>query len=306
MEWYRLRFLGVVLVLLAASPSQPLRAGTNFNDLLDGTWCRPRRSLLHQVVTTETSRAMRAGRQAISIQERTTFHYTWRLLCCDDREWVFQQRIESLRLENLHVCGTILTYDSAETSANPNGLVSEVCGALAGAEFTVTLTPDLRVLKIEGREVLLRKLVRVEERALLDEVMSDVMLRSRIEQSLPVLPKPPKRAGEAWTRESSLEMGPIGRYPVRNAYSIAGRAGKIAKVRVEPSIDKAKNAELKSGESAGMISLDTREDRVERSELTVQFKGKFTVVIGGDKTEVELDQMQRTTFKTMNENPPKR
>jgi hypothetical protein len=134
------------------------------------------------------------------------------------------------------------------------------------------------------------------------------------------VPNKAVKKGESWTKESKLNMGPIGSYDTQYTYTLDAVDGKVAKIKVQTNLKyqppsaaaagvlpfQIVNADLKSKNSSGTIQFNVETGRLESSDMTLQLEGKLTIQIGGSNTEVELNQNQKTTVKTTTENPVKK
>jgi hypothetical protein len=316
---------GCVVSILCLLVANVARANTPFDDLLGLKWCFQRDRPFYQEITTDTQQQMTVAGQNIAQNQKQTYYYSWKLLKHDARagHWIVKHKIEGMKLE-IDIGGNKIVYDSTrkeeeEDEENPLGAF---VAALVGAEFTITLDARLHVAKIDGAKELSEKVGKANPQAapLLKQILNDATLRNMVEQALPAIPVQPSAKEREWTRESVLDMGPIGRYRLKNVYSLAGRDAKYEKIRVVPSLTyeaprgddagglpfKIKNADLKSDGGEGIIYFDFKEGRIDRSETTTKLKGKITLDIGGQESEVELDQTQKITVKTTDTNPLKK
>src|SRR5262249_51114933 len=151
---------------------------------------------------------------------------------------------------------------------------------------------------------------------LLEQILSEKALIEMADPTFAAAPgKDVKIGDKAWTKESKLDMGPIGTYDNTYEYSFAGKDDKnknLDKITVKtnlkyiPPDDKAagglpfkiKSADLKSSDATGTILFDAAKGRVESSEMSLKLKGNLSIEIGGQTTNVELTQDQKTTVKT--------
>ena len=66
---------------------------------------------------------------------------------------------------------------------------------------------------------------------------------------------------------------------------------------------KIKTAELTPKNATGFVLFDNEKGRVEGSEANLELSGKLGIEIGGQTTNVELSQTQKTMIKTTDTNP---
>jgi hypothetical protein len=156
---------------------------------------------------------------------------------------------------------------------------------------------------------------------LLEQILSDKALREMAEPTFAVVANKPVAKGDKWEKKTSLEMGPIGRYDNSYTYSYDGKDTKDKNLDVikvdtvlkykEPTEAagvgglpfKIESADLKSSDAGGTIKFNADKGRVEESDLTLKLKGELKISIGGQSTKVVLDQDQKTTVKTSDDNP---
>ena len=135
-----------------------------------------------------------------------------------------------------------------------------------------------------------------------------------------VVPNKSVKPGESWTRESKLNMGPIGSYDTTYKYTFVGPDEKdknLDKITVDTTLKytppgegtptqlpfKIKKADLKSSDAKGTILFDNQKGRVVNSDMSLKLDGKLSIEIGGMTTDVDLSQTQTTTVKTTDDNP---
>jgi hypothetical protein len=139
------------------------------------------------------------------------------------------------------------------------------------------------------------------------------------EPTFAVITGEPVEKGKQWTKETTLEMGPIGKYRNEYTYTYEGEDKDLDAIKVDIKLTysppekpegvgvllqfKIKSADLKSKSSRGIIWFNRKKGRVEKSKTDLDLVGKLTIEIGGQKTEVDLSQTQKTTVKTMDRNP---
>ena len=66
---------------------------------------------------------------------------------------------------------------------------------------------------------------------------------------------------------------------------------------------KIKSANLETKNAKGTILFDNKAGRVDSSEINLNLEGKLDIEIGGQTTQVELKQTQKTTVKSSSTNP---
>jgi hypothetical protein len=141
------------------------------------------------------------------------------------------------------------------------------------------------------------------------------------EPTFAVVPAKAVAKGDKWTKKSTPDMGPIGKYENTYTYTYLGRDRKdkkLDRIKVDMRLTykgpgdatgvgglpfTIKSADLKTTAATGTLLFDRNKGRVVCLELNVKLQGKLIISIGGQETEVELSQTQKTTVKTTDANP---
>jgi len=269
----------------------------------------------YQKMTTETKQTMKVMNNDVNQTQKQTFYFSWTPEKQEGDTWTIKQKIEGVAMD-IDIGNQKISYDSTGKDA-PNNPLSEFFKALVGSEFTITLdTKTMKVTKIEGRDEFLKKLTNAnpQMKSLLDAILSEKALQEMAEPTFAAIPGKEETAGEKWKRESSLDMGPIGKYENTYTYTYEGKDGKNDKIKVETNLKyvapgevagagtglpfKIKSAELKSSNANGTIVFNPEAGRIESSNMTVTLEGKLSIDIGGQVTDVNLSQTQTSKVET--------
>src|SRR5262249_34604677 len=126
-----------------------------------------------------------------------------------------------------------------------------------------------------------------------------------------MVPGKPVGKGDTWTRDTKLNLGPIGGYKNVYKYTLESIKDGTANIKVESNLTyeaptetteglpfKIRSAKLASKDSGGMITFDVTKGRVAKSELKVKLEGDLDIEISGTSTKVDLKQDQTTTITT--------
>jgi len=269
----------------------------------------------YQEMTTKTQQDMKVMGMDVKQNQDQTFYFSWQFKDEDkDKNTVVVQKIEGVKL-TINVQGSPITFDST----NPGGAntaLSEFFRALVGTEFKLTLDKDGKVIKVEGRDEFLKKLTQANQQmeSLLKQILSEEALKQMADPTFGVTPPNDVAKGDTWTRESKLNLGPIGSYKGNYKYKYEGPDDKnkdLAKISVETTLAyeppaegagqlpfRIKEAKLASKNGKGTILFDTKKGRLEKSDQKIELDGKLTIEIAGMTTEVTLNQTQDTTINT--------
>jgi hypothetical protein len=280
----------------------------------------------YQEMVTSTKQTMKVLNSDVTQNQTQTFYFSWTPIKQDnDGNWTIKQKIEGVKM-SIDIGGSKIEYDStkAENAANPLG---DFFKQLVGSEFTLTLDKDLKVSKIEGRDAFIKKLIPANPQMepLLNQILSEQALKDMADPTFAAVPNKEVKSGDSWTKDSKLDMGPIGKYENTYKYTYEGKnkdgaddaAKKLDKIKVETTLKyvppdsatanplpfKIKSANLASSNAGGTILFDADKGRIVSSDMKLTLKGELQIEIGGTTTKVDLSQEQ-TTKVTTTDTPP--
>jgi hypothetical protein len=282
-------------------------------------WKLEKGKTFYQKMTTKTDQNMKILNSEPKQTQNQTFYFSWTPVEQKGDDWIIKQKIEGVTME-IDIGGTKINYDSTKdtTANNPLG---EFFKALVGSEFTLTLnTKDQKVTKIEGREDFVKKLGQANPnmQQLLGQILSEQALKEMAEPTFASIPNKEVAKGDKWTKDTTLDMGPIGKYTNTYTYTFEGQEGKLDKIKVDTTLKymppdektgaaglpfKIKSADLKSTSATGNVLFDPEKGRVDRSNFKLDLSGDLNIEIGGQTTKVELKQTQETSVETSDTNP---
>lgn len=277
----------------------------------------------YQESTTKLVQIVKVQGQDLTQRQETTFYYEWTPLKLENEKWHVKQRVEGLKM-SIDISGNVINYNStagdSPTAGNP-GLV-EFFKKLNGSEFTAVLDKNYRVEKVEGRDKFVKDLSSGSPtmETLLNNILTDEALKEMCDPTLKLVPQDgPKKVGESWKREGTVNLGPIGTYKIGYDFKYVGPDKDLDKIEVTTSLeytvppkDKAdgllfritggtlsppKGADGKAEAAKGVILYDPKAGRVASAEIAIKLKGELKVTIGGTETTVELSQEQTTAVK---------
>ncbi len=270
----------------------------------------------YQKMSTETNQTMTVMTNTVKQTQKQTFYFSWTPEKQEGDSWVLVQKIEGVTMD-IDIGGSKITYDStAPTPAPAQNPLSEFFKQLVGSEFKVTLdTKTLKVTKVEGRDAFLAKLVGAnpQMKPLLDQILSESALKEMAEPTFAVVPPDGTTKGGTWTRKTTLDMGPIGKYDNEYKYTYVDTKNNLAEITVDTTLKytppaeatgvgglpfKIKSADLKSTNAKGNIFFNVEKGRVEKSDMSLDLKGELSIEIGGQTTKVELSQTQSTKVES--------
>lgn len=291
--------------------------GVHAQDKTTLKWKFEPKKTFYQKMTTDTKQNMKVMGSDVVQNQSQTFYFSWTVDKVEpDGSAQILQRIEGVKM-SIDIGGSKIEYDSTRDTNTANPL-SDFFKALVGSEFKLTVDKDLKVSKIDGRAEFIKKLVGANPQMepLLNQILSEQAMKEMAEPTFAAIPTKEITKGDTWSKETTLDMGPIGSYQNTFQYTYEGKDGTLDKIKVETTLKytppkdsgssplpfKIKGADLKSTNAAGAILFDNTKGRVEKSDMKLELKGKLQIEIGGTTTEVELSQTQTTTVETSDKN----
>jgi hypothetical protein len=272
----------------------------------------------YQEITTTTKQEMKIAQQTINQTQTQTFWFSWKptKFDKDKKTWTIVQKIEGVKLD-IQIGGNTISYDSSKEAGQSNPL-AEFFKQLVDSEFTITVDENMKIKgKIEGKDKFIDKLTKANAQmeALLKEILNDDAFKQMVDPTFSALPTADELKKKEWTREATLNMGPIGKYKTKYAYKYEGKDPSkkdLDKISVTAKLEytkpdakavsslpfKIEDAKLESKKSSGTIQFDTKEGRIAGSTMDLEIAGTLKIAIGGMTTEVALTQTQTVTVKT--------
>lgn len=278
----------------------------------------------YQTMTTTTDQTMKVMNNDVTQKQSQTFYFSWTPKEQDkDGKWKLEQKILGVKMD-IDIGGSPIKYDSTAAAAgNASNPLSEFFKALVGSSFTVTLDPKtLQITDIKGREEFVKKLIQANRQMepLLNKILSEDALREMAEPTFTIVPHETIEKGKEWKKETTLDMGPIGKYKNEYTYKYEGPDDKtkLDKIDVQTKLTysppektdgignlpfRIKSANLESKEAKGVVWFNRDKGRVEKSDMSVKLGGTLEIEIGGQQTKVDLEQTQETKVETSDTNP---
>lgn len=289
-------------------------------------WKFEKGSTFYQSMTTKTKQTMKVQQNPEVVQSQDqTFYFSWTPQEQKGDDWIIKQKIDGVKM-NIDIGSQKLSVDTTvpEDKTKPNNPLSDFVKALVGHEFTITLnTKDMKVTAIEGQKEFLDKLTKVnpQMKPLLEQILSEEALRQMAEPTFAAVPgkevSPTK--DNTWKRETSLNMGPIGKYENTYTYTYDGKDDKgLVKIKVDTTLKyvepgetaggptlpfKIKSANLTAKKATGTILFNPDKGRVEKTSMSLDLEGSLSIEIGGQTTKVDLTQNQSSEVETFDTNP---
>jgi len=314
------RLLPLLLVSFIAVPHFAVQ-GQDKDKAVTLKWKFEKDKKFYQKMSTETKQTMKIASSDFNQTQNQTFVFEWTPTAIDGDTVTLTQEIKSVKMD-INIGNQAISFDSNKEK-QPNNPLNDFFNALKGSKFIVKLnTKDMKVTSIEGRQEFIEKLAKTnpQMKPLLDVILSEKALKDMAEPAFAPIPNKDVKKGDTWTRDISLDMGPIGKFDNSYKYTYDGpvEKEKQEKIKVESTLKykepgdvagiaglpfKIKSADLKSSQAGGNVYFDPQKGRIEKSEMSVELKGNLQIEIGGQTTPVELSQTQKSTVDTSDDNP---
>jgi hypothetical protein len=276
------------------------------------------KSVFYQELVTKTTQDMKVMGQEISQKQNQTFYLKWTAGDKKDGNYVVTQEIIGLNM-NINIGGNTIAYDSTEEKQAQNPM-SDFFKALLGLKLTLTISPKMEVVKIEGQEDFVKKLGQANPQMepLLKNILSPDALKQMAEPTWGALPDKKVTKGDTWKKDNSvLDLGPIGKYTTNFTYTYDGldEKTKLDKISIKSELKYTKpdmknglpftitDAELKSKDGTGEAYFDREKGRFKETTMKMKLEGDLTIDVGGMQTKVNLVQNQEAISKTSDEPP---
>jgi hypothetical protein len=308
---------GFVLTLIAPALAQEAKP-------VKLEWKFEKDKPFYQTLATETSRTLKVSGIEVNQKQKETFILGWTPVKQEDKNWVLKLKIEGVHVDG-DFSGSKVVFDSTRDD-NPPGALSDCYKALVGAEFTLTVSPEMKVTKIEGGATALKDFIKKlaaadpQTETLLNQILTEDNLKAMADAAFAAVPDKEVKKGDKWDRTAAMALGPIGTYETKYTYAADGPSDKDANVEkisvkaemtykapadrpLGPQPFKINSADLKSPEpGTGVVEFRKDKGRVEKSELKVTLKGKMNIDLNGS-ADVDVTQTQTTTVTTSDDNP---
>src|SRR5262249_25035600 len=224
------------------APSQPAPAtqpGTPAAQPAAGdvaiTWKLQKGQVFYQEMTTITKQTMKVMGMDVVQEQNQTFYLSWTVKdITPEGNYVLVQKSEGVKL-SINIGGNSIIYDSTSANQPTNNALADFFKALVGSEFTLTLDKTFKVIKVEGRDAFVSKLTAANQQMepLLKRILSDDALKQMAEPTFGLVPPTPVKQGASYTKQSKLNLGPIGSYDTEFTYTYEGKDEKgLEKLKV--------------------------------------------------------------------------
>ncbi len=273
---------------------------------------------MYQELKTTTIQKITVQGQEVNQNQDQTFIVQWTPEDKDkDGNYVVKQQILAVIMK-IDIGGNKIAIDTNDPKL-PKNPMTDFFQAMLKKDLKFTISPDLKVLKIDGRDDFVTKLsdTNPQMATLLKLILSENALRNMAEPTWWALPPAGAEKGKTWEKSNKLDLGPIGTYNTNFKFTYEGtNAAKLDDIKIDtnmtyaPPTDKKtglpftiKAANLKSTSGTGNAKFNREKGRFESSEVNTVLSGTLTIEVGNQETQINLTQDQKSTVKTLDQNP---
>lgn len=272
----------------------------------------------YQELTTDTKQTMKVMGQEVKQDQKQTFYIEWTVGEPKGDDWIVTQKIIGVKMD-INIGGNKIAYDSTDEKA-PKNPMTDFFEALKQADLKLTInSKTLEVTKIEGEDTLIDKLTNTNPQLqpLLKSILSKEALKQMAEPTWGAVPTTSVKKGTSWDKKYTLDLGGIGTYDTKYTYTVAADDKDKGKVDIKADLTykapgdrrnlpfNIKFADL-TGKTTGDKNeaiFDKEKGRIESSTVSMELKGKLSIEISGQTTDVDLQQTQTSTVQTSDANP---
>jgi hypothetical protein len=142
-----------VAAFLAPAPSEQI-------GLLE--WKFEKGKSFYQTMTTTMEQTLGVVGNTVTSKQNETWGFKWTALKQDEKKnWLLTQRIEAVRME-LDIGGNKMSYDSQKPAGAAPKAFAAAINPLVGAEFTVTLSPEMEIIAFDVPAALIKRIGAVD------------------------------------------------------------------------------------------------------------------------------------------------
>jgi hypothetical protein len=255
-----------------------------------------------------------------------------------------KQTLKALKVEttrNSSVQTVVLGFTVVDVAADESVLLKETIeevtikpekgqqsteSAIAGASFTIDISPKGEIRKFDGYKELVAQLAGEDQtvrQALLATIQEDA-LKKTVRELFLFLPDTPAKEGMKWEQSVEGPFGALGTLRETRKYQLAGKAERGGKMvdKITFTTDVTYSTEGKKvgdhsyyviegkvvadpKNSTGTILFDSSSGRVVEVKSDMKLKGTFAMSISETRVDVETEQEQSTTIEILTEKPKK-
>ena len=196
-----------------------------------------------------------------------------------------------------------LTTDVKKGNADP--MAQQMLDKMRGHQFTITLDPKGKITKFEGYDSLIAKLSGNDAKVAktLRAMLPVDFFKKTSEGAFTMMPDKAVKKGDAWQRETSMSMGPLGNFKAVHNFKYDGTENGLAVILSTPKLDYLPP----TGDGAGLPFKIVRGNlKAENAKNRVLFDyqlGRLRQDTGGMQLEVEMVMEQSSVVRVLATKP---
>ena len=290
---------------LTLPPTTPVKPATTPNRDVPPTrglrWKWTAGQTLYQQRITDSTYVSKSQGQTITTQSRAVMDFTWTPLKQEGQDWVIEQKIIGYQ-EAIDVNGRKRTGSR------------DVRAAIIGSTFQLTVTPDMKVTRIEGYKEYLEKVLATfppAYRPMAERTFNENSVREVVDPLCLTAPNRQVKAGDTWACAQTVDLGPNGTWKAACTYRVEVKAKDLVEIALTPefqfvSFDRAglKDVKLKVNRASGTMMFDPHAGRVEAARLKLEMSGSFTVEGDASATPSEMTATVTELYRSGDEPLP--
>lgn len=215
--------------------------------------------------------------------------------------------LTSITVKEKNVRGAVLmvaieSVKSKSTGAgNGKALDDALAEKMKGLTFTLTVTPQGRITRLEGYEAFVKKLAegKVDVEKSLRVLISEESLRDGWDEIFAFLPERAVSRGDKWKRSATESAPPFGSFKSVFEYGYDGEKDDLhtvlftLKMTYQPAASptdliRVIKGGLKGDESSGTLLFDAVKGRLVRGEKSLKMHGELTIESLGKTIPLEF------------------
>jgi RNA polymerase sigma factor (sigma-70 family) len=262
-------------------------------------------------IETDTRQAMKVQGGPVAQRQKQTFFVRYFPQGRKGKHWVVVQRIDRV-VATVDIGGNKFSLDT-DRDVVPDGPLEKVYTALVGTKLQLVLDNDYKVVQVRGVPQMERKILAAYPGT--ETVIKQIVNEATFQGLNSFFQAVPRRAvcpGDRWRDERTINLGNLASTQV-NHYVYTGPAGTLHLIKSEPTFTfrppdpkaanvfpfQVKKVNLTTSEAAGTFLFDGDRGRLHSARQEVKLAGTLTVNVGGQATEIALEQAQTTIIRAL-------
>jgi len=271
---------------------------------------------------TDTDQKLTVSGQEVIQKQKQWFLIEWTVKDVikegNDTIYVVTQKIVGVKMD-IDIGGNKIGYKSTDANS-PKNPMTDFFSQLMKDELTYKIKSDFSSVEIDktSLEKFRKGLqdINPQMQTLLKAILSKESLQKMAEPTWFAFPKNGEIPGNSeWTKESTLDLGPIGSYKTDFKFNLQGTTNNQDTIGIKTSLTYTPPAEksglpfiihsakLTTSSGTGTAIFDRTTGRFKSPVINMTLEGTLEIEVGNTKTKVELKQTQEAKTKTTDDFP---